>query len=342
MEKHPEPTKQYVDVAWIKKEPMEQVAKKTGVKRKVIVISSTDSEPDVQKKIIKVEIHPEPRKQYVPLMQKKTTVLVYTDSEPDNRDSEPDYNIRNKMIKVESNPEPEKKYFCEPCIIDSDSNVQKKLTPQKPLNIKKEIIVDSEPDSDDDSSHKVYFSDNIEYDTYESEEDSKNQSDDERYEQSLRKYKERSQSADYRSNTVMKFFIKWMEDFPNLKECKTSRQHASQAFNYWKFATPNLTIQGFFEVTCLNRWMSDNLKDKSAGTLRSYLSSLRYFVDYVISNNMIKEEAINRALRFKEQINIISKSLAKRVKIRRTVVETEEMREYIFFSVRKYLNIIYI
>lgn len=268
--------------------------------------------------------------------------MVYTDSEPDNRDSEPDYNIRNKMIKVESNPEPEKKYFCEPCIIDSDSNVQKKLTPQKPLNIKKEIIVDSEPDSDDDSSHKVYFSDNIEYDTYESEEDSKNQSDDERYEQSLRKYKERSQSADYRSNTVMKFFIKWMEDFPNLKECKTSRQHASQAFNYWKFATPNLTIQGFFEVTCLNRWMSDNLKDKSAGTLRSYLSSLRYFVDYVISNNMIKEEAINRALRFKEQINIISKSLAKRVKIRKTVVETEEMREYIFFSVRKYLNIIYI
>ena len=81
--------------------------------------------------------------------------------------------------------------------------------------------------------------------------------------------------------------------------------------------------QRFFEISKLNEWTGIKLLKLTPGTIRSYLSSMGLFIEYLIEKGIVKD--VPRCQRFRESLKITAKKLKKRAKLRRTVVETEEI-----------------
>jgi hypothetical protein len=89
----------------------------------------------------------------------------------------------------------------------------------------------------------------------------------------------------------------------------------------------NRTIQGLLEKTRLNAWTDKVLKEFAPGTISSYLGSVEKLIVFLIDTSLISNQEEPRARRFIDNISSTKKLLTKKMKIRRTVIETEEIRE---------------
>lgn len=97
----------------------------------------------------------------------------------------------------------------------------------------------------------------------------------------------------------------------------------SEAWKVWGAISKKRGINDLFNLDTLNDWLQTFLTSHAPGTARSYLSSLTLFIDHVIRNCVLKK-GTSEALRFKEDVKLLSKQL-KKVKVRRTKVEREEI-----------------
>lgn len=100
-----------------------------------------------------------------------------------------------------------------------------------------------------------------------------------------------------------------------------------EAWKVWGAISKKRRIDDLFNLDTLNDWLQTFLTSHAPDTARSYLSSLTLFIDHVIRNGFLKK-GISGALRFKEEVKLLSKQL-KKVKVRRTIVEKEEIGKII-------------
>lgn len=124
-------------------------------------------------------------------------------------------------------------------------------------------------------------------------------------------------------NEHIRQFVDYLIEAPILKGIKTSHQHGQQVFEMWQFITPNMTVHGLFNIERLRQWCTAKVDALQPGSIRSYLSSMVLFVEYLIACG--KTEEVESAMRLKESCKVTSKNFRKKVMQRRTVVETEEM-----------------
>ncbi|CAC5394912.1 unnamed protein product [Mytilus coruscus] len=122
---------------------------------------------------------------------------------------------------------------------------------------------------------------------------------------------------------VLKDFAKYLVEAPNLKTNKIVRQHQHQVCELWLYITPKMTIKDLSSISKLNEWTGKKLATLAPGTIRSYLSSMGLFVDFLMETGLAKH--VERFQRFRESLKTIAKKLKRRAKMRRTVVETEEI-----------------
>jgi hypothetical protein len=134
-------------------------------------------------------------------------------------------------------------------------------------------------------------------------------------------------SSETNSNRLFTRFIMWMQATPRLYPLSGASQHAYQAFQVWNFISENRTIQGLLEKTRLNAWTDEVLKEFAPGTISSYLGSVEKLIVFLIDTSLISNQEEPRARRFIDNISSTKKLLTKKMKIRRTVIETEEIRE---------------
>ena len=95
----------------------------------------------------------------------------------------------------------------------------------------------------------------------------------------------------------------------------------------WNFMSENGTIQGLLEKTRLNAWTDKALTDFAPGTISSYLGSAEKLIVFLLDTSLICYQEERRARRFIDHLSSTKKLLSKKIKIRRTVIETEEIRE---------------
>ncbi|VDI23172.1 Hypothetical predicted protein [Mytilus galloprovincialis] len=88
-----------------------------------------------------------------------------------------------------------------------------------------------------------------------------------------------------------------------------------------------MTIQDLCTVDKLNEWTGKNMTTLAPGTIRSYLSSMDLFVEYLLQKGLVTH--IERFQRFRESLKIIAKQLKSRANMRRAIVETEEIETMI-------------
>lgn len=124
---------------------------------------------------------------------------------------------------------------------------------------------------------------------------------------------------------IIMTFIAHLIDPPNLKGRKESFQHGYQVHQIWTNVSKCLVIQNLMEIKAIYRWMEQALEEKKPGTVKSYLSSLVIFVEFLIANRRAPTTTI--ALRFVDDVRQLAKNMKRKVLMRRTVVETEEIGE---------------
>ncbi|CAC5400111.1 unnamed protein product [Mytilus coruscus] len=129
------------------------------------------------------------------------------------------------------------------------------------------------------------------------------------------------------NSQVLKDFANYLVSAPNLKTRRVARQHQHQVCELWLYITPNMTIKDLSSISKLNEWTGKKLATLAPGTIRSYLSSMGLFVDFLMETGLAKH--VERFQRFRESLKTIAKKLKRRAKMRRTVVETEEIETMI-------------
>ena len=132
----------------------------------------------------------------------------------------------------------------------------------------------------------------------------------------------------FNHNKMINKFIHWLMDPPSLKGLRESTQHGYQVYKIWIDMSPDLKVQQMFDVKKLHVWLDTFLKTMAPGTAKSYLSSLTIFIDFLVNRDLVK--GIKQALQFKEDVKMFSRNLKKKCKLRRTVIETEEIGKFLF------------
>ncbi|CAC5393034.1 unnamed protein product [Mytilus coruscus] len=130
--------------------------------------------------------------------------------------------------------------------------------------------------------------------------------------------------ASFYDNKITVKFYDWLQRMPLQMTSVNARQHANQAFHVWRYMTEKLTIQRLFETTALNGWVGEALKTFQPGTVVSYLGSDNRLVTFLLDVEQIPQQEELRARRLMDHIILTRKMLGKKVKLRRTVIETEE------------------
>ncbi|CAC5404087.1 unnamed protein product [Mytilus coruscus] len=118
-------------------------------------------------------------------------------------------------------------------------------------------------------------------------------------------------------------FAEWLQSPPLMRAKKDAQQHARQVLAVWIFMSPTLSLDELYNVEQLHAWLQQFLEEKSPGTARSYLSSVTSFVEFLMIQGLVK--GMNAASRFKENIKLLSRSLAKPLKRRKTEIEAEDL-----------------
>ncbi len=130
-------------------------------------------------------------------------------------------------------------------------------------------------------------------------------------------------------------FIKWLQRPPMMKSRKDAYQHGLQAYMIWSFISNDRKVSEIIDTDKLNEWMFEFLKGHAPGTARSYLSSYSMFISHLINFGHLKKN-ISKALHFKEDIKLLSKTIQKKVRRRRVVKEVEDLGK--IFHHRKYTH----
>lgn len=130
-------------------------------------------------------------------------------------------------------------------------------------------------------------------------------------------------------NAIIIKFIKMIQRPPEMKGRKEALQHACQAYKLWGFLSKDRKLGELCNTDRLNDWILETLKHMAPGTVRSYLGSLSMFVGHLIRDGVLRKD-IDGALRFKESIKLLSKGLRKKIGVRRTQKEVEEIGQYYF------------
>ncbi|CAC5388943.1 unnamed protein product [Mytilus coruscus] len=130
--------------------------------------------------------------------------------------------------------------------------------------------------------------------------------------------------ASFYDNKITVKFYNWLQRMPLQMTSVNARQHANQALHVWRYMTEKLTIQGLFEKTALNGWVGEALKTFQPGTVVSYIGSVNRLVTFLLDAEQIPQQEEPRARRLMDHIFLTRKMPGKKVKLRRTVIETEE------------------
>lgn len=138
----------------------------------------------------------------------------------------------------------------------------------------------------------------------------------------------------FRDKRIVKF-VGWLQKPPSFKSRRTAMQHGAQAFHVWYFMDPNRSIQGLLAKKRLDEWVHKVTDKKAPGTINSYIGSVVQLVNYLLDDKKISGLEVESAMRFKQHINLTSKLLGKRIRIRRTIIETEELGKLICLHFNK-------
>ncbi|VDI06844.1 Hypothetical predicted protein [Mytilus galloprovincialis] len=123
-------------------------------------------------------------------------------------------------------------------------------------------------------------------------------------------------------------FIRYLQRPPYMKARKDALQHACQVYMVWGVLSKKRKMKELFSRDKLNDWLQEFLKDYAPGTARSYLSSVAMFVGHVVRQGFLRK-GLGKALRFKEDIKLLSKQIRRKVKTRRTKLDVEEIETMI-------------
>ena len=98
----------------------------------------------------------------------------------------------------------------------------------------------------------------------------------------------------------------------------------------WEPATKSLKLKAHLSKDQLVKvydWLQEFLKDHAPGTARSYLSSIVMFVGHLVRQGILRK-GVGKALRYKEDIKLLSKQIRKKVQTRRTKLDVEEIGKF--------------
>lgn len=125
-------------------------------------------------------------------------------------------------------------------------------------------------------------------------------------------------------NREIKQFVKALQMPPEMKPRNSALQHGFQAHLVWGAVSKTRKLKELFDVDKVNVWLQNFLQDRKPGTARSYLSSIVLFVAHLVRWGL---QGVGQALRFKEDIKLLSKSLRKKVNRRKTEKSVEDIGE---------------
>ena len=130
------------------------------------------------------------------------------------------------------------------------------------------------------------------------------------------------------SDVKFRKFVGWLQGAPYLKNARESYQHAQQVFTIFHMIGDGQKIEDLYSEDLIRTmWMNKWLEIRQPGTIRSYLSSLNLFYEFSIMTGKEKNRE-SGIYAVQQSMKVYSKALRKRVCIRRTVVETEEIGMY--------------
>lgn len=126
--------------------------------------------------------------------------------------------------------------------------------------------------------------------------------------------------------TIEEEFIDWLQGVPYMATHATAQQHMHQSFKICSYFTPNRNIQALLNRQSVSAWVNRARDNLEASSINSYLGSLVRLTTFFKYNDRITVEEVRMEGRLQEHIGMIRMSLKKKIKIRRTVIETEEVR----------------
>lgn len=114
------------------------------------------------------------------------------------------------------------------------------------------------------------------------------------------------------------------------KKERESCQHCAQVFCIWDAIKSKPNQRGLEDINNFKNielWYNQN-RDKPPGTVRSYLSSLALFLDFLIVNNASKH-VTEQCTISKTLVKTLSKSLSKAFNRRQVKVQADDIRKFI-------------
>ena len=214
--------------------------------------------------------------------------------------------------------------------------IKKQTSSAGKLNVclfrKKDVIDISSSDEDDKIKEEQEVNDaqtSCEEQASESKEEYKDEKDAEKDDSEYQKGNIEDIDAKFFQDKIIRKFILWLQKPPH-KGRQNAIQHGAQAFHVWNFMTPKRTIQGLLEKRKLDELIHMTTDKKAPGTINSYIGSVVQLINYLLDDEKISGLEVERATRFKLHIQLTTKQLRKKIRMRRTVVETEEIGKLIF------------
>ncbi|CAC5379905.1 unnamed protein product [Mytilus coruscus] len=129
--------------------------------------------------------------------------------------------------------------------------------------------------------------------------------------------------------TLEEEFIDWCQEVPYMSPYSTAQQHMYQAFKVWSYITPKRNVQALLNRQSITAWVNRAWKKYEASTINSYLGSLVRLTTFLKDTGRITGEEESMEDRLQEHIKLIRMSLKKKIRVRRTVVESDEIQTMI-------------
>ena len=130
------------------------------------------------------------------------------------------------------------------------------------------------------------------------------------------------------SETAISEFVDWLQALPRLKQRRESLQHGHQVSTIWIAITEDGSDLSVDDITNHDKintnWLTPMLQKKAPGTIRSYIGSLVLFMDYLTMSGQ-HPNSTQKCQTCKEVMKAYSQALRRKIRVRRTLVETEEI-----------------
>ena len=95
----------------------------------------------------------------------------------------------------------------------------------------------------------------------------------------------------------------------------------------FKKISPKMALETLLDRSATNGWLIDHLDTMAPGSLLSSLGSLTRALEFLMDTKRFRKEDMECGRRMVDHIKVLRKSMKKRVKQRRTVIQTEEIRK---------------